>query len=981
MFRFREVCFVPGEGAAVFSWVPPGREVGEDGGEPGEAARLRLAVPRAWGSPRGGGGLRVMAVEGRLVPIAEAVPLLAGLPLATGATEGVTRSAAVWSALAKLAVELVAGQRVVPWLDVDGGAARARWRAALDPPSRARLEALAAAMPPAARSWQGEGSGRRAPRLMRAGDLARSFLDAAVDAMVRPHLGAQRGGSWTARTVSALAPGGGELAIRKAVERRLPELFRRWAAPALGDASASPVRLILRLEAPPEGGTAWPVRFVAEAAADPSLRVEAEELWTATGAAAGLLLGAAPDAAEWFLLEIERAARLWPALDRCLDEAAPTGVLLDPGEVVALAREGAPLLASAGIALHIPPELSVSGRRRLRARLRGRSGSASGDSSGRFALPQVLSVRWEAALGDEPISAEELRTLAEAKAPLVRWRDRWVVVDPEELASMAALLERGEQQLEGVEALRAAVAGRTVGPGGRPGELVLEEGDAWLRLLRTLREEGRTPVEEVPGLRATLRPYQASGVAWLGQLGRLGLGACLADDMGLGKTIQVIAHLLRRRAGAAAPSLVVCPTSVLGNWERELAEFAPEIPVYRHHGPERRREAEALARAAGRGGVVLTTYGVLRSDSELLGSITWDVAVLDEAQFIKNHESRTARAAFGLRARQRIALTGTPVENRLTDLWSIFAFTNPGLLGGVTAFRRELATPVERFRDPEALQRLTRLTAPFILRRTKSDPGIAPELPPRIVLRSRCTLTREQASLYQATLDAAMAEIESSEGMERRGRVLGLITALKQICNHPAQFLREHDAGTRRSGKLRRLAEELRTVFAEGDAVLLFTQYRSMGEILVRFLAREFAIAVPFLHGGVRRAERERMVARFQSGEAPPAMVISVRAGGTGINLTRASHVVHVDRWWNPAVENQATDRAHRIGQRRTVVVHAMVTAGTLEERIDRVLEEKAELARLAVRGGETWLTELADGELRELLALDPAAVEEGEAS
>ena len=495
-------------------------------------------------------------------------------------------------------------------------------------------------------------------------------------------------------------------------------------------------------------------------------------------------------------------------------------------------------------------------------------------------------------------------------------------------------------------------------------------------MLEELRAGAVRSVDEVPGLRGTLRPYQTVGTAWLEQLGRLGLGACLADDMGLGKTVQVIAYLLRRRAAATpdAPSLLICPTSVLGNWERELHRFAPEIPVLLHHGPDREVTAEELASASGPGGVVVTSYGVLRSDTSMLASITWDVAALDEAQFIKNHRAKVALAAFQLRARHRIALTGTPVENRLTDLWSIFAFTNPGLLGGVTRFKKEIAGPVERFRDPHALARLQRLTSPFILRRTKSDPDIAPELPPRIVLRSECSLTREQASLYQATLDAAMDEIESSDGIDRRGKVLALITALKQICNHPAQFLREHDASTERSGKLRRLGEELETALAEGDAALLFTQYRAMGEILVRFVEERFALTAPFLHGGVSRSQRETMVARFQQEDGPPVMIVSVKAGGTGINLTRASHVVHVDRWWNPAVEAQATDRAHRIGQTRTVVVHTLVTAGTLEERIDKMLEEKAELAQLAVAGGEQWLTELDDAGLRELLALDPIA-------
>jgi SNF2 family DNA or RNA helicase len=598
-----------------------------------------------------------------------------------------------------------------------------------------------------------------------------------------------------------------------------------------------------------------------------------------------------------------------------------------------------------------------------------------------FGLAQVLSVQWEAALGDQPITLEELRALAETKSSLVQFRDRWVVVDPAELGSILALLEQPPELLEGAAALKAVISGEAPGPGRRVGELTLDPDDQWLTPLESLRAGAARSVDHVPGLRGELRPYQKTGAAWLETLGRLGLGSCLADDMGLGKTVQVIAFLLRRQAEAApeAPSLLVCPTSVVGNWERELARFAPELPVCLHHGPQRAAAADALTDAAGPGGIVITSYGVLRSDAEMLASISWDTAVLDEAQFIKNHRAKVAQAAFTLAPRTRIALTGTPVENRLTDLWSIFAFTNPGLLDGITKFREEIAGPIERFRDPRAIERLKRMTSPFILRRVKSDPEIAPELPPRIVIQTQCFLTREQASLYQATLDAAMREIESSDGIDRRGKVLALITALKQICNHPAQFLRERDGGAARSGKLLRLGDELETVLGEGDAALLFTQYRGMGDILVRFLEERFAISAPFLHGGVARAKREEMVARFQHEEGPPLMVVSVKAGGTGLNLTRANHVVHVDRWWNPAVEAQATDRAHRIGQRRTVLVHTMVTAGTLEERIDRLLEDKAELARLAVSGGEQWLTDLDDEALRELLALDATATAAGE--
>lgn len=975
-----EATYIPSSTPALFLWQA-GRWKTESAiaaapaaALPGAPASEILSIPARWKRSKSLDGLALARVDGVRLPLADGLTTLVELPLVGEHGRRASRSLAVWSAAAKLALELVAAHCVVPWASEKDGIVHARWRAALRPDDRRRAGALARALPMAGRAWAGASSTRGRPKVLAAGAAVRGFLDAAVDVLLRPNGSERTAAAWTARLAAGLGPGGDTVPTRSAVEGKLPEHLRHWVAPGLGEASEAPVRCSLRLELPGDGdGSRWPLVIMAEAAEDPSLQAEAEALWTGRGPAAAALLDLADDVQEALLLEIDRACRLWPALERCLDDPAPARLMLAAHEVVELLTEVAPLLGSVDIAVRVPPELSVEGRQRLRARVRGRSKSAAEGSGARvaFGLEQVLEVRWDAALGDQPLSLQELQELAQAKQPLVRWRDQWVLVDQRDLAEIVALVEQPTRVLQGAAALRAALTGEVEGRRGRQ-KLVLDSDDELLSLVAELREGAGRPVAAAPGLNGTLRPYQAVGAAWLEQLGRLGLGACLADDMGLGKTIQVIAYLLRRRAAVVTdrPSLIVCPTSVLGNWQRELGRFAPAMPTHLHHGPMRASSAKALEEAAGPRGVIITSYGLLRSDAELLGAINWDVAVLDEAQFIKNHRSKVAQAAFGLKARHRLALTGTPVENRLTDLWSIFAFTNAGLLGGITAFKKQVARPVERFRDPQALTRLQRLTSPFILRRTKSDPGIAPELPSRIVLRSDCSLTREQASLYQATLDAAMAEIESSDGIDRRGRVLGLITALKQICNHPAQFLRTPDASPERSGKLRRLGEELETVFAEGEAALVFTQYRTMGDLLTRFMEERFAFTPPFLHGGVSRSKREAMVARFQREDGPPAMVVSVKAGGTGLNLTRASHVVHFDRWWNPAVEEQATGRAHRIGQQRTVLVHTMVCAGTLEERIDRMLDDKAELARLAVTSGEQWLTDLDDGALRDLLQL-----------
>ncbi|MDP9208566.1 MAG: DEAD/DEAH box helicase, partial [Actinomycetota bacterium] len=481
-------------------------------------------------------------------------------------------------------------------------------------------------------------------------------------------------------------------------------------------------------------------------------------------------------------------------------------------------------------------------------------------------------------------------------------------------------------------------------------------------LVDRLAGAGRAAVAPPADLRATLRPYQRRGLSWLAQMCELGLGGCLADDMGLGKTVQVIALHLHRRPLEAGPTLVVCPTSLLGNWQRELVRFAPDVPVRRYHGGGRHLEGLAVDE------VVLVTYGVVRRDRAVLAEVGWGLVVADEAQHAKNPLSRTARELRAIPAPARVALTGTPVENRLTELWSILDWTTPGLLGPLERFRRSVAVPVERYRDPDATQRLARVVRPFLLRRRKSDPGIAPELPPKTETDRVVPLTAEQATLYEAVVRETLAEIASSEGIERRGLVLKLLTALKQICNHPAQYLREPGPLPGRSGKLAALDELLEVILDEGESVLVFSQYVEMCRLIQARLA-DRGVPTLFLHGRVPARRREELVARFEDGEAP-VFLLSLKAGGVGLNLTRATHVVHYDRWWNPAVEDQATDRAYRIGQDRPVQVHRLVTEGTLEDRIAALLASKRGLAEAVVGAGEAWITELSDSELAELVSL-----------
>jgi superfamily II DNA or RNA helicase len=642
---------------------------------------------------------------------------------------------------------------------------------------------------------------------------------------------------------------------------------------------------------------------------------------------------------------LHRGARRWRPLERVSSNG---GTALAEAELDQL-FDAEPQLRSVGIEVALPePEV---------LEVRAVVGSEAGRGADPvFTLDALLEFHWELAVGADRLTSAEVQDLAKSHRRLVQLRDRWLSVDPE----LVEMVTRDPRiRMRAGEALAAALTG-TIELDGRS---LAASAVGRLQELGGRLRESAGPREELepPGLAATLRGYQRRGLAWLREMCELGLGGCLADDMGLGKTIQVIALHLARRGG---PILVVSPASLLGNWERELRTFAPGEPVRRYHGGC--RELDGL----GPNEVTLTTYGVLRRDRARLAEVEWDLVVADEAQQIKNAASASARELRRLSARARVALTGTPVENRLLDLWAILDWTTPGLLGSREAFK-SWAAAVERGGDERADARLRQLLHPFVLRRRKIDPGVAPELPPKIETNHLVALTREQVGLYEAVVEETVAAIRGSGGIQRRGLVLKLITLLKQICNHPAQYLRQDGPLAGRSGKLEALDDLLAVILAEGESALVFTQYVGMGNLLARHLAGRCATA--FLHGGLAVRRRDDMVRRFQSGEVP-VFLVSLRAGGFGLNLSRATHVVHFDRWWNPAVEDQATDRAHRIGQDRSVQVHRLITEGTVEDRIAALLARKRDLADRVVGAGEAWLSELSDEELSQLVQLQRAS-------
>ncbi len=702
----------------------------------------------------------------------------------------------------------------------------------------------------------------------------------------------------------------------------------------------------------------------------------ADDVWAGTG---GWSPGGITHPDEELLAGLGSAARLFDELDTALRAPAPADVELDTAGAFRFLTETGPMLAGAGFGVLLP-DWARKARLGLKLTSRTRSSASTGaDSAGSgagFGLHDLVQFRYDLAVGDATLDPGELAELARLKIPLVRIRGQWVELDERNLKAALKFLESDRSgEMPAGDVLLAGLHG--------PDEnlpVTTVDVDGWLGdLLSGQTEQSLTALATPASFQGKLRPYQERGLAWLSFLSRLGLGGILADDMGMGKSPQTLSLLTyeKETGKKLGPTLLVSPMSLVGNWQKEAERFTPDLAVHVHHGSDRLSGAE-LRDALSAADLVITTYAIAARDRDELARVGWQRVVCDEAQNIKNAGTRQARAVRSLPATSRIALTGTPVENRLGELWSIMEFTSPGLLGPAEKFRTSFAVPVERHGDEDAADRLKRLTSPFILRRVKTDRSIISDLPDKIEMKVWCNLTPEQASLYQATVADMLARIESAEqDIERRGLVLATMAKLKQVCNHPAHLLGDGSRLPGRSGKLARLEEIGDEIVAAGDKALCFTQYAEFGRVLQPYLTARLGCPVLYLHGGTAKKARDEMVASFQALAEPAVFLLSLKAGGTGLNLTGANHVIHFDRWWNPAVEDQATDRAFRIGQRKDVQVRKFVCVGTLEERIDSMIEEKKALAERIVGTGESWLTELSTADLREVLALSPEAVSE----
>ncbi|MDG1898832.1 MAG: DEAD/DEAH box helicase [Phycisphaerales bacterium] len=903
---------------------------------------------------------------------------------------------------ARFVLELLSDQRFIPSLRTDNdGCLTASWKPwMLDEETGSHVVGLIRGMPPVLRGVVDaeedpqflfeEMAGAMTEGLIRRTLIEDDFIDSLEDwDDSDPHVAWLRGLLHKTDGIGIAGDQGHQLFLDA----------RRWIG-RLDEVDRDRVlRGCLILESPEDGAAGsspiWRIRIALETCDHASELLEADDIWQQTSEVQRLCGDPDLDARELLIGELGRAARLYPPLEPLLNEATPCGIEMSTAEACRFLEEYRPLLEESGFGIIVPNWWGVDDHlvgMRLQIDSPDESELDPDMERSLLGLQSLINYRWQITAGQTSLSIKELEALAKQNSSIVWLHDRWVQIDPKQVRTALDFFSSQDgDAMSLAEAVRLA-SGQSDQDTGLP--IWGVDANGWVGQLFDEPDHESTSitmVDQPEKFAGTLRPYQLSGVSWLSFLDRFGLGACLADDMGLGKTVQLIALLQHERRNGAklAPSLLVVPTSVMHNWARELERFAPELGVVIQHGPTRPL-GEEFAESIKGIDVVITTYALVVRDLESFNPIDWHRVVLDEAQYIKNPPTKQTAAIRGLKAARRIALTGTPVENRLTELWSIMEFCNPGYLGEASDFRKRFARPIERHRDSKQADHLRRLVQPFILRRLKTDRNVISDLPGCVETKEYATLTTEQCEQYERVVKQMMDDVDRSSGIQRRGLILSLLGQLKQICNHPAQMSGQDELNrivspdgtdlrqlSSRSGKARRLMSLLEEVLATGERALVFTQYRRMGRLLSGMIEHDLGCGTMFLHGGTPVPRRQKMIDRFQSEDGTaPVFVLSLKAGGLGLNLTAANHVFHYDRWWNPAVERQATDRAYRIGQERTVHVHKFVCQGTLEERIDQMIEDKTALAEHIIGAGDAWLTEMSTTQLREVLQLNPSAME-----
>ena len=909
------------------------------------------------------------AVAARKLSVGELIRL-AETPPPAGVELG--GSALATFAVVELAQGAVTEGLVHPQLEYDARHWFAFWAATLDEPVETALTQIAAALPAVcADAFDGD-------REAAVHDLYPYLVDHIARARLRRdnvRLQLRTGRARTAielflEGLTAPVPDLPDHPGYSALEGRLT----KWVDDGLSQLSAAPWLLSLRLDERDAGGLTLELWLQAED--DPTLSLPASLLWNGNANVFSFFRASDPRRAL-----IQRLVEIEPLLAEggiAFDEAEPVETQLDPDAVRFFLRDAMPRLDELGVPVQLPAEwLRSAGKVRVNLRATSRR-ELSARSSGLLATSELASFDWRLAIGDIELSEQELQQLVNSPDQYVEVGGRWHALRRQDVEKALRFLEARRRGTGLVELVRAVSGLETDEAGLELGEVTLDESLG--ELLHGGDERRFHPLPTPAGMQFGLFPFQERGHGWLRMLGDLGIGGILADDMGLGKTVQAIAMLLSEReeygVDAFGPTLVVCPMSVARQWCAEVARFAPSLRVHLHHGSDR-LTGDALATVARASDVVVTSYDIASRDVESLAEVAWDRLLLDEAQDVKNPATMRARALRRLPARRRLAMTGTPIENRLSELWAIMDIVNPGLVGSREWFERTFAGPIETFGDERALERLRSMVQPFILRRPKDSDEVELELPPITVTKEYCRLTVEQAGLYRATVDRWMPQIEQhGDSFGRRGAVLAMLGQLKQVCNHPETVRPSGAPLDHRSGKLERLVELLEAV-PTSDKSLVFTQYPGFAR-LVPHLEERLGRRVGFFHGRLTSRHRDELLESFATPEGPSVLVISIRAGGRGLNLPAANHVFHFDRWWNPAVEQQATDRVYRFGQRKPVFVHSLICTATLEERIDQLLESKKELAEKVISGhSEDWLGELDLEALRAAVALSPDAVED----
>ncbi|MEH1837523.1 MAG: DEAD/DEAH box helicase [Nostoc sp.] len=951
--------------------------------------------------------LQPWRVEGFCLNPSEAVKFLAAIPLnaAKGEDAFLGGDLRFWSQVARWSLDLISRCKFLPTIERQSdGTFAAKWQVLLDSAvDGTRLEKFSANMPLVCRTYQeGLGTGEEFSQSLLYVDfpgepqeLLLGFLNSTIDTQVRGMVGSQPPmeakamalPSGVRQWLQALTSAS-HIVNADAIEmERLEAALKAWTMPLQYQLTLKTLfRTCFQLRSPESGETDWTLAYFLQAADDPEFLVDAATIWNNPVERLVYKNRTIEQPQETFLRGLGVASRLYPAMSGDKAQSAyalsfeteyPQFSRITPIQAYEFIKAVAWRLEDSGLGVILPPSLTnrEGWANRLGLKI---TAETPKKKQGRLGLQSLLNFQWQLAIGGQTISKAEFDKLVALNSPLVEINGEWVELRPQDIKTAQTFFTTRKDQmaLSLEDALRFSTGDTQVIE--KLPVVSFEASGALQELIGALtNNQAIAPLPTPTSFKGQLRPYQERGAAWLSFLERWGLGACLADDMGLGKTVQFIAFILHLKEQDALenPTLLVCPTSVLGNWEREVNKFAPSLKILQYHG-DKRPKGKAFLEAVKKHDLIVTSYSLLHRDIKSLQSVSWQIIVLDEAQNVKNPEAKQSKAVRELEATFRIALTGTPVENRLQELWSILDFLNPGYLGNKQFFQRRFAMPIEKYGDTASLTQLRSLVQPFILRRLKSDRDIIQDLPDKQEMTVFCGLTSEQAALYQQVVEQSLVEIESAEGLQRRGMILALLIKLKQICNHPAQYLKQATLEQHNSAKLLRLKEMLEEVLDEGDRALIFTQFAEWGKLLKPYLEKQLGREIFFLYGSTSKKQREEMIDRFQHDpQGPPIMILSLKAGGVGLNLTRANHVFHFDRWWNPAVENQATDRVFRIGQTRNVQVHKFVCTGTLEEKIHDMIESKKQLAEQVVGAGEEWLTELDTDQLRNLLILDRSAV------